>query len=664
MPDYVTQVHFACRSFLLSFLMTLVLATCLWATPAEINVALNKTVTPHTNTASGTVQGIVDGDYSTFWYSYEYISGAYTFSFSLDLRSVYNISKIVFQPLQSRTYMIESSLDGANWTPRHSDTYVFNDNSVRELAINNPYQARYLRYTSTNNDVAYCGMVEFEVYTPLQSISFAGGDGSALDPWQISTPAELDHVRYFLGAANVDKHFVLVNDLDLDVAPFNLDPGWEPIGSYVRWLDPGNAPFTGSFDGGGFTIRNLHIKRPAAEGVGLFGLTDGATIKNLSLAAEDIAGSTYVGGLIGLAFRTSVTDVHTAGTILANGAGRGGGLVGMAVEGTSIVDSSSSCRVDVPNSTNAGGLVAQLEGSSIRRSWATGAVNCGQDLVGGLVGEARYTCNISQSYATGDVSGDGDVGGLVGAASATTIGDCYATGAVTNVGLRSGGLAGYIGPDASVIRSYATGLVDGPQGTGGLVGGLTGTVAASFYDSTTSGQVDTGKGDGISSAALQQESNFSGWDFSEVWGVSDGATYPYLRWQAIDSIVGITTAVFPDDGSNVRGGHSVTLENLAVTSTVQSKIAGTTSRPEASPQTLGTRATLDDQIWAFAFTDTNGQSRCGYESYDASSGQWQEISSTLASGSSFEAGHIITIEDGVDGLQLRIETPVSDQLRF
>ncbi|MFA7578437.1 MAG: InlB B-repeat-containing protein, partial [Candidatus Muiribacteriota bacterium] len=50
---------------------------------------------------------------------------------------------------------------------------------------------------------------------------FAGGDGTSGAPFQISTPAHLNNVRYFL-----TSYFILNNDIDLDVAPYNTGEGW------------------------------------------------------------------------------------------------------------------------------------------------------------------------------------------------------------------------------------------------------------------------------------------------------------------------------------------------------------------------------------------------------------------------------------------------------
>jgi hypothetical protein len=110
---------------------------------------------------------------------------------------------------------------------------------------------------------------------------------------------------------------------------------------------------------------------------------------------------------------------------------------------------------------------------------------------------------ISDSYALGNVTGTDSVGGLVGTNS----------GAITN--------------------SYAAGAVAGTTNTGGLVGeDATPNVTMSYYDSDTTGQTDTGKGDGFSSAQMTTQANFTGagWDFTTIWQMNDGVSYPYHQW--------------------------------------------------------------------------------------------------------------------------------------
>jgi len=60
---------------------------------------------------------------------------------------------------------------------------------------------------------------------------------------------------------------------------------------------------------------------------------------------------------------------------------------------------------------------------------------------------------------------------------------------------------------------------------------IEGTIEYSYYDKETSGQDDTGKGIPKTTAEMMQQSTFETWDFTNIWRINEGNSYPYLRWQ-------------------------------------------------------------------------------------------------------------------------------------
>ena len=107
--------------------------------------------------------------------------------------------------------------------------------------------------------------------------TYSGGSGTSGDPYQISNTADLielsktsgDWSKYFIQTAdisfNADESQV---DWDDDgTATWDADDqlGFSPIGNST-------TKFTGSYDGGGYTIDNLFINRPSTENVGFFWL--------------------------------------------------------------------------------------------------------------------------------------------------------------------------------------------------------------------------------------------------------------------------------------------------------------------------------------------------------------------------------------------------------
>ena len=172
-------------------------------------------------------------------------------------------------------------------------------------------------------------------------------------------------------------------------------------------------------------------------------------------------------------------------------------------------------------------------------SYATGAVT-GESCVGGLVGlnglwvPAGGTFRplegfVTASWSAAEATAEKWVGGLVGYDNGT-VAASYATGDVkaTTDGSGAGGLVGRMGFGGNrITASYATGAVSGP---GGAVGGLVGhamphdRVEASYWDTETSGLTESGGGVGQTTAALQEPTGYSG--LYAAWNVDvdgDGA---------------------------------------------------------------------------------------------------------------------------------------------
>lgn len=335
---------------------------------------------------------------------------------------------------------------------------------------------------------------DLSAYDPPQPVDVTDleGTGTDEDPYIITTIHELNGMRQDLTAS-----YRLMNDLDLaDSVVWNGGLGWEPVGP-SGW-------FTGSFDGGGYAIRNLTINRPHLSYQGLFRRVDEASLSDFRLQNVHLLVGGAGGGLAGEVRSSSVEQVAVTGTVIgsiaAGNISQTGGLAGSV--SLSVLDGVSFAGT-VQGGAQAGGLVGRTwTGGEIRRAYTTGTVK-GGDQVGGLVGYLHEgVANISDTYSQASVTGTNSVGGLIG--------QIY-TGAVD--------------------RSYSTGVVSGAgQYVGGLVGVSSGTAAASFWDVDTSGQPASAEGTGKTTAQMQQRATFedAGWDFASVWGIQEGASYPYL----------------------------------------------------------------------------------------------------------------------------------------
>lgn len=189
--------------------------------------------------------------------------------------------------------------------------------------------------------------------------------------------------------------------------------------------------FSGTFNGGNFTISNLTIN----NGSFFSGLTN-ATVKNVKFTNLTLTGGSWapLGGLAGNASNSTIEN----------------------------------CAVEANINVNAiyvGGILGGMTGGSIYRSYAKGSITGVIGYTGGLVGtayEGTTKAHISESYAQVTVNPDSSpgntaiAGGVVGYAEGPDIHDVYAVGNVTGRG-GVGGIVGYMscGP-YNVFMLYKT----------------------------------------------------------------------------------------------------------------------------------------------------------------------------------------------------------------
>ena len=265
---------------------------------------------------------------------------------------------------------------------------------------------------------------------------------------------------------------------------WNDGAGWRPIGEYVG--DPA-APFTATFDGNRdkYAISNLYIDRPTAERVGLFGeIGANAEILNVRLLKINVKALRNVGGLVGSNNGGTISASSTAGMVMGGDNQTDeincGGLVGSNNGGTISAGSTTVAVVGIVSTTpanpqtNCGGLVGYNDGD-ISDSHASGSVS-GLRNIGGLVGYNSGT--IAASRSSGTVSGRVRLGGLVGVNQGGTISTSKASGGVSGAHV----IGGLVGVNySSISNSSATGAVNGQHYTiGGLVAWNSGTIYASY----------------------------------------------------------------------------------------------------------------------------------------------------------------------------------------
>ena len=259
---------------------------------------------------------------------------------------------------------------------------------------------------------------------------------------------------------NLSGKYILMNDIDL--SGYN----WTAIGTKTN-------PFSGELNGNGHVIKNLQVDDAAGNGIGLFGVIDGANVSNVGLENADINVQNAVGILAGAAEASIITNCYSTGSV--RGAGWVGGLIGQITNATTINNCFSTANV-TGTSSQIGGLVGRLDSSSVSNSYTEGSV-LGKIFVGGLIGNSVGISNISFSYALGDVKADDNVGGLLGYLGdhKIYIDNCYSAGTV-EANLSSGGMIGWVDDDSDlcvVTNSKVLGKSENLDGI--IIGGSGGT---------------------------------------------------------------------------------------------------------------------------------------------------------------------------------------------
>ncbi len=341
------------------------------------------------------------------------------------------------------------------------------------------------------------------------------------------------------------------------------------------------STFTGKFDGLGHTITNLFINRPATDLVGLFGLINAATVRNVGMVGGTITGRDGTGALAGNDFESPTYNNYATGAV--TGRYSVGGLLGETnyncCDPIHPSVSNSHATGAVTGSYYGGGLIGFANSPTISNSYATGNVTSTAALhsyFGGLLGYSN-SATVSNSYATGNVSAAGNtkVGGLVGYAAGNGLfTDVYATGSVTGSDY-VGGLVGRGAYGNAVNRAYASGAVSGSSYVGGLVGqSATGaTVSNSYWDIGASGQAASpGGGTGVGAlgvsptADMKKLATFSGsWGANvsatsggaSTWRIYEGSTAPLLRSYLTPLTVTANDAVKTYDGLAYSGAGGV-----------------------------------------------------------------------------------------------------------
>lgn len=274
--------------------------------------------------------------------------------------------------------------------------------------------------------------------------SFGGGDGTAENPYLVSTPEQLALLAYNVnegGQKYAGKYFSITANLSLD----------KTVGSKVVWVPIGctySNSFQGTVNGNGHIVSGMTITATStsyANYFGLFGTIDNGRISSLAvkdasitLTANDWAD---VGGLVGEC-GDELTDCHAVANI--------------------------TCTNTGSEEISVGGLTGSCTVNNVNRCSSSGSINAtGSNIImGGLIGYAQTisttkTAAMTWCCTSTSLKGGTTVGGLIGqfviGTRKTNISSCFSCSFIdASSASYAGGVFGDITEKNQLEAAYAS----------------------------------------------------------------------------------------------------------------------------------------------------------------------------------------------------------------
>ena len=231
--------------------------------------------------------------------------------------------------------------------------YVFNGWNTRADGNGTSYTDQQATPNVTADDGATVTL--YAQWTDVWGMD-GSADGTEAHPYTITTTAGLDLLATDVNNGNnySGKYFVLGDDIayphttDWDDAT-SEENNYTAIGKYSE-----DKYFAGKFNGQYHTISGIRIYKPNDSYQGLFGkISDGAHVKNVTLADARITANIYVGGIAGNTYSwiTKIDNCLILNAAITARNSYGGALVGYKDAGTYSHNFYRNCIVKVGSNT-------------------------------------------------------------------------------------------------------------------------------------------------------------------------------------------------------------------------------------------------------------------------------------------------------------------------
>ena len=270
-----------------------------------------------------------------------------------------------------------ATVNGVTVTGSSTDKNGANINSMSDINDINLAEAVYDSYIGGDNDgdgyyydYDETGKIVKKNTTDSPLTFTLSGAGTVASPYIINNYEELRQA-----SLKMDKVFKLNADIDLSGKRFYM------MGSYT-------TNFSGTFNGGYYTISNLKIKRSESDYIGFTGYSNKGTIKNLKLNNVEIEGKNYVGVMTGYNYYAYVQNIEGANVKVTSTGNYVGGIAGYGFY-TGAITNINFSGLNITGNNNVGGVIGYSDRGPMTSLIVQGTV-AGNNNVGGLAGYIYY----------------------------------------------------------------------------------------------------------------------------------------------------------------------------------------------------------------------------------------------------------------------------------
>lgn len=271
---------------------------------------------------------------------------------------------------------------------------------------------------------------------------------------EISNKSELEQFREMVnnGVTFEGDTVTLLADIYLEGSSTNRN--WTPIGDREE-----SKYFSGIFEGNNHKIFDIYNRETTKRRQGLFENIIGGTIQNLGIESGHIICDAVAGGIVG------------------------------RIDDGNIINCYSKAKVEGGNAEmyvgNIGGIVGVAFNTTIKECYNEGEIIGKSECNGGIIGAGLASAKILSCYNIGKIEGKSYSGGIAGyiAEEGAQIKNCYNKGNIKTSDY-AGGIVGEDDEKTKVENCYSTGKVTATTGAGGVIGWHKGWLSNLFFINT------------------------------------------------------------------------------------------------------------------------------------------------------------------------------------